>query len=193
MLKPVRKEKTMDNGESSYRRFLNGDDEGLRELIDGYYDRLVFFLNTFLNNMNDAEDVAEDVFVVLATKKPEYGGKSSFRTWLYSIGRNKAVDFLRSSSSGGVPIDECREIASDDDLERNFILDERKRAVRKAMSALKENYYRVLWLYYFEEMSEKEIAAVMNKTENGIDHLLRRARQSLKEEMIREGYNYEGS
>ena len=33
----------------------------------------------------------------------------------------------------------------------------------------------------------------MNKTEGGVDHLLRRARQSLKEEMIREGYNYEGS
>ncbi|MBO4356483.1 MAG: sigma-70 family RNA polymerase sigma factor [Clostridia bacterium] len=183
----------MDNGASSYRRFLDGDDEGLRDLIEEFYDRLALYLNTYLNNMNDAEEVAETVFVILATKKPEYGGKSSFRTWLYSIGRNKAVDFIRENSGSGTSIDECAEIASEEDVERNFILDERKRAVHRALSRIKKEYAQVLWLFYFDEMTLKEIASVMKKTENGVDHLLRRARQSLKEEMIGEGYNYEGS
>lgn len=56
----------MDNGESSYRRFLSGNDEGLVEIIRDYKDGLIFFLNGFTRDINTAEELCEDTFVKIA-------------------------------------------------------------------------------------------------------------------------------
>ena len=62
----------MDNGASSYRRFCNeGDDSGLVEIIVNYRDGLILYLNSFVGNIHIAEELAEDTFVLLGTKKPK--------------------------------------------------------------------------------------------------------------------------
>ena len=58
----------MDNGASSYHRFLEGDREGITELVDVYYDGLVLFLNTWLNNLHDAE---ESVWMRRVRRQPQ--------------------------------------------------------------------------------------------------------------------------
>lgn len=88
----------MDNGASSYRRFLDGDDEGIAEIVGDYKDGLILYLNSYVNQIFIAEDLAEDTFFRLITRKPRYSGKSTFKSWLYAIGRNVAVDFLRHNS-----------------------------------------------------------------------------------------------
>ena len=60
----------MDNGACSYRRFRDeGDENGLAEIIKDYRDGLIFYLNGFVNNIHIAEELAEDTFVLLGTKK----------------------------------------------------------------------------------------------------------------------------
>ena len=86
----------MDNGASSYRRFRdNGDVHGLDEIIIEYSDGLILYLTSVVGNIQTAEELAEDTFVLLGTKKPKFREKSSFKTWLYAIGRNIAIDHLR--------------------------------------------------------------------------------------------------
>lgn len=75
----------MDNGESSYRRFLAGDDEGLHEIICTYRTGLILYLNSFVQNIHTAEDLTEDTFAEIAIKCPKFAAKSSFKTWLYAI------------------------------------------------------------------------------------------------------------
>ena len=60
----------MDRGTESYRRFLAGEEDGLVEIIRDYKDGLILYLNSFVNNIHTAEDLAEDTFVRLAVKKP---------------------------------------------------------------------------------------------------------------------------
>ena len=67
----------MDNGASSYRRFLDGDDNGFVEIVRDYKDGLILFLDSFVRNLSIAEDLAEDTFVKLGIKKPRSSGKSS--------------------------------------------------------------------------------------------------------------------
>lgn len=55
----------MDNGASSYRRFLEGDDSGIVEIIRDYKDGLILFLNRYVNNIHTAEELAEDTFLEL--------------------------------------------------------------------------------------------------------------------------------
>lgn len=85
----------MEDGASSYRRFLDGDDSGFVEIVRVYNDGLILYLNSFVGNISVADELSEDVFVKLGVKRPRYTGKSSFKTWLYAIGRNAAIDYIR--------------------------------------------------------------------------------------------------
>ena len=182
----------MDNGAGSYRRFLDGDENGFVEIVRDYKDGLILYLNSFVDNFSAAEELTEDTFVKLGIKKPHFSENSSFRTWLYAVGRNTAIDYLRKQSKRDtVPIDECAKIADIELLESTYLQEERKIIIHKAIMKLKAEYRQVLWLIYFEGFSVKEAAKIMKKSPHNIETLTYRAKQSLKSELIREGFNYE--
>lgn len=180
----------MDNGARNYRRFLAGDDDGLVEIVREYKDGLILFLNTYVRNMTVAEDLAEDTFVRLVTKKPSFRGASSFRTWLYAIGRYVAIDHLRRASKEAlIPMETAEKMSADDfleQLERDYLKEEQKIAMHRALSQLKQDYREVLWLIYFEDLSYKDAAKVMKKTHRSVETLAYRARKALKEILERE-------
>lgn len=64
----------MDNGAGNYQRYLNGDDEGLTDLIRDFSDGLVLYLNGITGNFCLAEELAEDTFFKLTVKKPKFSG-----------------------------------------------------------------------------------------------------------------------
>lgn len=179
----------MDKGADNYRRFLDGDENGLVEIIREYKDGLMLYINSFTNNIYAAEELTEDTFVKLALKKPVDTKKSSFKTWLYTIGRNTAIDYLRKRSKAvEISIDDCAERADEESIERTCIKEERKLILHKAMRRLRPEYRQVLWLIYFEGFSNREAAKVMSKTTHGIETLVYRARQALKTKLDEEGY-----
>ncbi|MBE6737453.1 MAG: RNA polymerase sigma factor [Ruminococcaceae bacterium] len=184
----------MDNGAGSYRRFLDGDDDGFVEIIRDYKDGLQIYLCSITGNVLVAEELTEETFVKIITKKPRFSGKSSFKTWLYTIGRNVAIDFLRKKSrSEEVSLDEIAELHSEEKLlEDAYIKDEEKRELHKALKKLPPTYRQALWLTYFEELSNKETAGIMKKSVHNVETILYRARIALKEELLKEGFVYEG-
>ncbi len=184
----------MDNGASSYRRFRDGGDEsGLAEIIRQYRDGLIFYLYSFVADLHIAEELAEDVFVLLGTKKPRDNGKSSFKTWLFTIGRNRALNYLKKQKRHPeTSVEEYPEIADDSFLlERLHMIEERKQLLHKAMQKLKPEYKQILWLIYFEDFSIKDAAAVMKKSVHSTETLVYRARKSLKLQLEMEGFIYE--
>ncbi len=183
----------MDQGAESYRRFLGGADEGIVEIIRDYKDGLIFYLRTFTTDILLAEELAEDTFVKLATKRPHYNGKASFKTWLYTIGRNVAIDELRRRARHGyVPLEEAPEITDEEaDLEATYLREERQRTVRHAIDKLSESERQVIYLVYFEDMSMKEAAAVLGKNAHSTETLCYRARKHLKDVLEKEGFAYE--
>ena len=74
----------MDNGAGSYRRFLDGDDDGIVEIVRDYKDGLIFYINSYVNNIHIAEELTEDTFFKLIVKKPKYRYQYSFKAWLYN-------------------------------------------------------------------------------------------------------------
>ncbi len=179
----------MDHGRNSYKRFLNGDDTGMEEIITAYRDGLTLFLYKFVGSIEKAEELAEDTFVLLCVKKPRDKQKCSFKTWLYTIGRNMAIDYLRHSKKyQTTPIDHCDDLsATGDNPEEEYLKDSKKIIVNRALKSLKTDYRQVLWLFYFENMSHKEISIVMRKSVHATQMLANRAREALKRELIKEG------
>ena len=183
----------MDNGASSYRRYLSGDKEGIADIVREYKDGLILYLNGYVDNLYTAEDLMEDTFFRLMTKKPRFSGKSSFKTWLYAIGRYVAVDWIRreSKQTNLSPEDMEQYRQDESELECSYIREERKMAVHRSLRKLAPDYRAVLWLVYFEDFSNREAATILKKNDRQMKNLLYRAKQSLKSELEKEGFTYE--
>lgn len=181
----------MDYGSESYRRYREGDDEGFVEIVRRYCDGLTMYINGIVGDICLAEELADDALLKLAVKKPAFHGSSSFKTWLYSIGRNVALDHLRRGKNAQeLPLDE--NIPSGSDPESSYIEDERKKQLYRAMQKLQPEYREALWLSYFEDMDASQIGALLHKSRNGVYMILSRAKDALKKELLKEGFIYEG-
>ena len=71
----------MDNGASSYRRFLNGDNEGLAEIVRDYKDGLMLYLNRFVNNLSVAEELMEEYETIKKISKTQRAAYAFVKKW----------------------------------------------------------------------------------------------------------------
>ena len=182
----------MDNGASSYRRFLDGDRNSFTELVTEYWDGLTLYLSGFACSITEAEEFAEEVFLKLYADKPKFAGKSSFKTWLYAIGRNTVLNMLRKRRKvRELPLDDFYEASDKEDIERNHIHGENKKLLYGAMEELHGDYRQVLYLVYFENFGVAETAEIMHKNEKQVSNLLYRAKAALKKNLEKEGFEYE--
>lgn len=182
----------MDGGRS-YRRFLQGDDSGIVEIIRDYKDGLTLYLTGYVGNVFIAEELMEDTFFKLVTKKPRFSGKSSFKTWLYAIAKHLALDYLRHSSRIiSVPPEMADHISPElSQIESDYIKEEQKIMLHRALGKLSPEYRQVLYLLYFEDLPREEVAKLMNKNARALENLIYRAKNSLKANLEKEGMQYE--
>ena len=182
----------MDEVVMNYYAFLDGETDGLSEIIRQYKDGLILYLNGIVQNVLIAEELAEETFVKLVIKKPKFRSDSSFKTWLYAIGRNIAISYLRKSKNTYIPLENCPELPDEEkNLERSYLKIEQNLQLHRIMKTLKPEYYQVLWLVYFEGLSHKEPARIMGKTVHNAETLAYRARRALKNKLLEEGFVYE--
>lgn len=183
----------MEQKPNSYQLFLDGDESALADIIHTYKDGLILYLNGIVGDIVTAEELTEEVFVKLVLKRPRFHNGSSFKTWLYTVARNTAIDHLRRNKRIHIPLEEAPQLSDEEaDLERSYIRRDEMLLLHSCMKRLKPEYRQVLWLSYFEGFSYQQIGRVMKKTTHGVDTLAYRARVALKNLMIKEGYNYEG-
>ena len=139
---------------------------------------------------------------VTGTKIPRNAQKSGeaafqekyrFKTWLYTIARNVAVDYLRhQAKSAPLPYEEAAAgLADERDLEQSFLREEQKISVRQALKKLPPDYRQTLWLLFFEELSPAEAGRVLKKSPRQMKNLVYRAKGALKSELEKEGFEYE--
>ena len=178
----------MDNGASSYRRFLDGDESGLNEIVEIYGNNLMYFINGFVKNITLAEDIMEDTFMELIVHKHHFRGESSFKTYLFKIARNKSLNAIKKNK---ILVALETDIEDNAKLEDLIINNDKNRLVREAIGKINETYATVIHLLYFESMSYEEIGKVMKKSNKQIKNLAYRARNSLKEVLEKEGFSYE--
>lgn len=182
----------MDKGNQSYMRFLAGDKQGLVEIIELYSDSLVAFVNGFVHDYAAAEDLMQDTFLELIIRECSFRGESQFKTWLFKIARNKAIDHIRKNRRV-IPVDDSFVFAPDEtkSAEQAVIDGERSKAVRLAMAKINPLYAQVIYLSFFEDMNNDEIACVIRKNKRQVEMLLYRAKEAMKKTLEREGFEYE--
>ena len=92
----------------------------------------------------------------------------------------------------GEPVENTVKYAGDqNELERSYIKNEQRIMVHKALDNLTADYKQIIWLVYFEDLSNEEASIVMKKSARQITNLLYHAKQSLRNELEKEGFMYE--
>ena len=172
----------MDNGASSYRRFLDGDESAFEEIMKELFRGLVFFIDGFVQDTHAAEDIAIDSFSDLVVHRHRYNFKVSLKTYLYMVGRSRALDYIKHRKViDFVELSEAHAVADEAvALEEMVLVDDRKRQVNSAIAKLPEDMRVVVHLIYFEEMTYEEAAKVMKKNRKQVDNLLYRAKKELR-------------
>ena len=85
----------MDNCACSYRRFLDGVDSAFNDIMEQLFCKLVFFIDSYVHDIHAAEDIAIDTFSDLIVHKHRYNFKVTLKTYLYMIGRSRALDYIK--------------------------------------------------------------------------------------------------
>ncbi len=172
----------MDNGACSYRRFLDGDESAFDEIMKELFDGLVFFINGYVHDLHAAEDLAIDVFSDLVVHKSRYNFKVTLKTYLFMLGRSRALNYRKHQRVlSFTELSEAENaLCEERTLEETVLVDERRRAVNAALAKLPDPMRVAVHLIYFEELSYAEAAKVMKKTRKQVDNLLYRAKKELR-------------
>ena len=176
----------MDNGASSYRRFLNGDESAFDEIMKELFDNLVFFIDRYVHDIHAAEDIAIDAFSDLVVNKHRYNFKVTLKTYLFMLGRSRALNYIKHRKViNFVELTEADNISAEQEtLEEIILADERKRIVNNALNSLTDDMRIVVHLIYFEDLTYDEAAKVMKKNRKQVDNLLYRATQIFTQGLV---------
>lgn len=183
----------MNQDEKDYKTFLSGDNSGFERIVVRYRENLIYFIYRYVQNLHLAEELAQDTFVELLLHKERYNFSVSLKTYLFTIGRNKAIDYIRKHKKE-VLFDELQEdypVEEHQELEARVIEEENKKILYQCLEKLKPDYQQAIYLVDIEELSYAATSQVLQKSMVQMKVLIHRARKALKKIMEQEGYKYE--
>ncbi len=170
------------------------DDAGaFEELVELYQHRLVAVMNHLVGNAEEAEDLAQEVFLRVYRTRKKYHPRSKFSTWLFTIANNLALNALRSrkrkpiallpaQDSGPLGPRPAERLVQDrgSGPTRRLERQELTELIHRALEGLNERQRMAVVLNKFEDMNYAEIAEVMGLTTKAVKSLLSRARENLR-------------
>lgn len=180
---------TRDRSAALYRDFLGGDMQALERLVQLHGDALTRFAYCIVKDADAAEDVTADTFAALIVKRKKFREGAAFKTYLYTVARNKAIDYVRKNGKNR-PLQGLENILASENKEDIFKR-ERNERLYACMQKLPAPYKEVLYLNYFDGFSNAEICKILKKSAKQVYNLLSRARSTLKLHLIKEGFSYE--
>lgn len=175
-----------------YQKYLNGDQTAADILVKRYADSLVLYIDGYIHDFYEAEDLMIEAFArIFAKKRPIYE-EGCFKAYLYKIGRNLACRHKQSKKILWLSFEELTfDLHDIKENERSFFKNEQNQQLYAAMQQIKQEYQEALYLVYFERMKYIDAAKVMGKSVSQITNLVFRGKKSLKRLLEKEDFEYE--
>ena len=174
---------------------LKHDKPVIQFLVNKYHKQVIKTAFHFVQDMDDAEDLAQDVCIEILESADRFKGTSSLSTWIYRITVNKSLNFVRKNKrkqlvrqfetffrkSDGNAVSIISEPAEHDSTYDNS---EKRQILENAINSLPENQKTAFILNKYEELSYKEITEIMNLSLASVESLLQRAKKNLQKKLI---------
>jgi len=177
------------------QKLREGDEHAFRQLIENHRQLVVNTCFGLVHNPEDAEDIAQDVFIEVFRSVHKFRADSKISTWLYRIAVNRSLNFIRDNKQrkwaqsvenvftlkkGKLSSMSSRETVSPDtEMEDS----ERAKLLHKTIDSLPQNQRVAFTLNKYEDLSYKEIAAVMETSVSSVESLIHRAKKNLQKKL----------
>ncbi|MGG8497634.1 RNA polymerase sigma factor [Tenacibaculum sp. TC6] len=174
---------TIINDQTYINKTLAGDTNAFAFLVNRYKNMVFTLALKMVKNREEAEEISQDTFIKAFKNLEKFKGEAKFSTWLYKITYRTCLDSLKKIAEK-YTIDAIDEVTIYKIKETESVLDlieqkERAKIIDKCMYELPEDERSILWFFYYEELSLKEIVAITELTEANVKVKLHRARKRL--------------
>ncbi len=169
-------------------KVLNGDQAAFAGLVNRYQNYVFTLTLRMIKSREDAEEVAQDIFIKAYRSLSNFRGEAKFSTWLYTIVNTSCITFLRKKKLEVYSLDSEKVFEAADSLDsgmRANQVEQKSRSVMvtNAINLLSPDDAQVITLFYKAEQSLEEIATALGIEVNAAKVRLHRARTRLKEKM----------
>ena len=175
-----------------------GDQQSFELLLQRYRTPLVNFLYRMVRSREQAEDLAQEVFLRVYRAREDYEPSAKFTTWLFRIATNLALNSLRDHRYQKLEISMDAPVVADaesgderpmevadehPDIEQHLVEEARKKMIRHAIEKLPEKQRAAVLLHKYQELDYAEISKILRCSESALKSLLFRAYETLRVEL----------
>jgi RNA polymerase sigma-70 factor (ECF subfamily) len=169
-------------------RVLQGEQQAFAELVTRYQNFVFTITLRYTDNREDAEEIAQDIFVKAYRSLADFRGASKFSTWLYTIVTTSCITFLRKKKLETHSLDDDKVFEQVDNQNSGFSANQVEQKskvamVNEAIKLLSPDDAKIITLFYKGEQSLDEIGVITGLEPNTVKVKLHRARQRLREKM----------
>ncbi|KOS68602.1 RNA polymerase factor sigma C [Lysinibacillus contaminans] len=161
------------------------------DIMQEYGQDLLQLVYAYVKNQAIAEDLTQEIFVKCYQGLPTYKGKSTMKTWLWRIAINHSKDYLKSWYNKNVLTTEVKLFSlqeSNENVEQTVIQQDEDARLEENVMQLPVLYREVIYLFYFEMLTIKDIAQVLEVNSNTVKTRLRKGKALLKEQLEGQGW-----
>jgi RNA polymerase sigma factor (sigma-70 family) len=167
---------------------LQGQQQAYAILVDRYQNFVFTIVLRYVKGREDAEEVAQDIFIKAYRSLADFKGASKFSTWLYTVTTTTCITFLRKKRLDMYSLDNEKVFAAADNIDSGASANQieqksRIAMVNAAIQLLSPDDAQIITLFYKGEQTLEEIAMILGKEPNTVKVQLHRARTRLKEKM----------
>ena len=169
----------LENSSFIMKQISKGDERAIRLVVDAYLNKILNLSYRIVYSSDDAEEISQEIFLKLFQQASKWSNKANLATWLYRITINVSINWKRKKKNH-LNLDKINQPSRETPDEILFDQVVNIKKLEKAMFQLKESQRIAITLFYFDNLSLKEAALVMKKSEDAYESLLRRGRSKLK-------------
>ncbi len=160
---------------------FNKSQENFKSLYRSHAASLQRFIQGMVKNSSVAEELTQESFLKAWKALPQFGFKSTLKTWVYSVALNTARDWLRSHRHS-IEWNEINETIDKTESPET-------RAVREGLSQLDEDTRALLMLHYYDDLTQKEMGIILKIPEGTVKSRLFKAKGALKQILLQQGFD----
>ena len=166
---------------------INGEEEYFEIIISRYKNLVYYIILKMINDREEANDLAQEVFIKIYRNLDKYSSEFKFATWITKITTNAIIDYRRKKKCETVSIDNVvYDASTDESPEKEYIRKEEKENIEKLLGELPEMYKIPIVLYHQKGLSYQEIADVTNQSLSKVKNRIFRGRKLLKSGFMKE-------